>query len=170
MRHIVKSTALAALLLISVSAAQAATQTYSFSGALESGALINASYLGQFSFDDAALILTGEQYLGVNSLNMSFLGSNWGLAQVEPLAVAEVKFVDGTFAGLSYSASLNGVGFSTIPGYLDATDAFVAYTPVAGAEGTGTLIFAPVPEPTTYAMLLAGLALMGTMARRRKQS
>ena len=27
---------------------------------------------------------------------------------------------------------------------------------------------APVPEPETYAMLLAGLALMGTVARRRK--
>jgi hypothetical protein len=28
---------------------------------------------------------------------------------------------------------------------------------------------APVPEPEAYAMLLAGLALMGTMARRRQQ-
>jgi hypothetical protein len=29
---------------------------------------------------------------------------------------------------------------------------------------------APVPEPETYAMLLAGLGLMGFVARRRKQS
>jgi hypothetical protein len=28
----------------------------------------------------------------------------------------------------------------------------------------------PVPEPETYAMLLAGLGLMGFVARRRKQS
>ena len=168
MRHIFKTTALAALLLVSVSAAQAAIQTYSFNGALESGALIGESYLGQFSFEDTTLTLTGEEYLGVNSLNMSFLSSQWGLAQLEPFAVAEVKFVDGTFAGLSYSASLNGVSFSTIPGFADATDAYVAYRPATGFEGTGTLTLAPVPEPTTYAMLLAGLALMGTIARRRK--
>lgn len=168
MRHIFKTTALAALLLVSVSAAQAAIQTYSFNGALESGALIGESYLGQFSFDDATLTLTGEEYLGVNSLNMSFLGSNWGLGQLEPGAVAEVRFVDGSFTGLSYSASLNGVGFSTIPGLVDGSDAFVAYSPATGLEGTGTLTLAPVPEPTTYAMLLAGLALMGTVARRRR--
>jgi hypothetical protein len=29
---------------------------------------------------------------------------------------------------------------------------------------------APIPEPETYAMLLAGLGLMGFVARRRKQS
>ncbi len=33
---------------------------------------------------------------------------------------------------------------------------------------TNTLILAPVPEPGTYAMLLAGLAAVGFMARRRR--
>jgi len=28
---------------------------------------------------------------------------------------------------------------------------------------------APIPEPETYAMMLAGLGLMGFVARRRKQ-
>jgi hypothetical protein len=32
----------------------------------------------------------------------------------------------------------------------------------------GALHTAPVPEPESYAMLLAGLGLMGTIARRRK--
>jgi len=31
-------------------------------------------------------------------------------------------------------------------------------------------VFAPIPEPETYAMLLAGLGLMGFIARRRKQN
>ncbi len=36
------------------------------------------------------------------------------------------------------------------------------------AYATGSIV-SPVPEPETYAMLLAGLGLMGGMARRRKQ-
>ena len=31
------------------------------------------------------------------------------------------------------------------------------------------VVFAPVPEPETYAMMLAGLGMMGFVARRRKQ-
>ena len=44
-----------------------------------------------------------------------------------------------------------------------------------GSTGTGALrtefttVAAPVPEPETYAMMLAGLGLLGVMARRRKQ-
>ncbi|MDO8989385.1 MAG: FxDxF family PEP-CTERM protein [Sideroxyarcus sp.] len=34
---------------------------------------------------------------------------------------------------------------------------------------TSPMIAAPVPEPETYGMMLAGLGLLGTMARRRKQ-
>ena len=34
---------------------------------------------------------------------------------------------------------------------------------------TFTVVTAPIPEPETYAMLLAGLGLMGLVARRRKQ-
>ena len=37
-----------------------------------------------------------------------------------------------------------------------------------GADGTN-ITWVPVPEPETYAMLLAGLGLMGYVARRRKQ-
>ena len=168
MRHMIETTALAALLALALPAAQAAPQSYAFSGTLESGALIGNSYQGQFSFDDASLTLTGEEYLGVNSLSMSFLGSQWGLGLADAGAVTEVKFVDGAFAGLSYNATLGGTGFSTIPGSFDATDAFVAYTTTLGNDGTGNLIYAPVPEPESYAMLLAGLVAMGAFVRRRK--
>jgi len=43
----------------------------------------------------------------------------------------------------------------------------VAYAPI-GVHGTWTV--AAVPEPESYAMMLAGLGLMGFIARRRKQS
>lgn len=39
----------------------------------------------------------------------------------------------------------------------------------AYADANVSSTLAPVPEPESYAMLLAGLALMGTVARRRQQ-
>jgi hypothetical protein len=38
----------------------------------------------------------------------------------------------------------------------------------SGGEIRGFLVAAPVPEPETYGMLLAGLALVGAIARRRR--
>lgn len=42
---------------------------------------------------------------------------------------------------------------------------------LASANGYGyTYLAAPVPEPETYAMLLAGLGLIGVVARRRRKA
>ena len=40
----------------------------------------------------------------------------------------------------------------------------------ASTGGAYTITLAPVPEPESYAMLLAGLGLMGFIARRRKSN
>jgi hypothetical protein len=80
-------------------------------------------------------------------------------------------------------ATLNGVAFtqtgvdrwslaSTLipPGILTLT---IWGTVTDGGSYGGNLnvlMAAPVPEPETYAMLLGGLALMGVVARRRKQA
>jgi hypothetical protein len=40
---------------------------------------------------------------------------------------------------------------------------------VGGNGPSGELTISPVPEPETYAMMLAGLGLLGLAARRRKQ-
>jgi hypothetical protein len=48
----------------------------------------------------------------------------------------------------------------------------IHYLAIANEVSNTTSVYslAPVPEPETYAMLLAGLGLLGFTARRRKSS
>lgn len=39
--------------------------------------------------------------------------------------------------------------------------------PASGPGAQDLAVFAPIPEPETYAMMLAGLGLQGFIARRR---
>ncbi|NVD99989.1 FxDxF family PEP-CTERM protein [Massilia sp. BJB1822] len=50
--------------------------------------------------------------------------------------------------------------------YLKVSGSLVSTT--GGTYAANGRIFAPVPEPTTYAMLLGGLALVGGIAARRR--
>jgi phosphatidylinositol-3-phosphatase len=53
-------------------------------------------------------------------------------------------------------------------GLLGGTSSLSYLNNAANASAMTTLFAAPVPEPETYAMLLAGLSLMGFISRRRK--
>lgn len=166
MHNFIRRTALAALLLAALPAAQAATQNYIFSGTLDSGIFSGQSYSGNFSFDDAALTGLDAEWLSVGNLSFSFLGNTFTLS--DAAAPAEVGYFNGSFLGLSYSVDSSEPKFSLIAGYADTSDAFLAYdTSTIGGSGEGSLIYAAVPEPESYAMLLAGLGLMGAVARRR---
>lgn len=88
-----------------------------------------------------------------------------------------------TFDGSAPFTVLNGVSNNT------SSHNWQNYTALINFDGSGDLFFsatgpsdsyggsldmisfvtAPVPEPETYAMMLAGLGLLGVMARRRKQ-
>jgi hypothetical protein len=57
-------------------------------------------------------------------------------------------------------------GASSLTGWAQLKDT-VALNEEYGIRLSGVTV-SPVPEPETYAMLLAGLGLMGTMVRRRK--
>ena len=163
-------TALIGLLLLGATSAQAATNTYTFSGALDSGVFNGETFSGQFSFDDATLTGTGDEYLAVNTVNMNFHGQTY--TQTNAAAVPEVRFADGALLGLSFTVDSSDPAFSLIPGFSSIADAQIGYDSRVGASGYGSVSYTlvPVPEPETYALLLAGLGLVGWSTRRARAS
>jgi hypothetical protein len=69
------------------------------------------------------------------------------------------RLVSATDNGAFVDVALNGTALSFL----------TSQSGGAGMVGFGGAVTIPVPEPETYAMLLAGLGLLGFMARRRKQ-
>ena len=76
----------------------------------------------------------------------------------------------GVISGpLSFTISGSGLSLSSIQ--LNANNNYFAVDILSGTTGNTGLVdssMAPVPEPETYGMLLAGLGLMGFIARRRR--
>ena len=63
-----------------------------------------------------------------------------------------------------------GSAFNALVAGLDSGRAYLNVHTSSFGGGEIRALLAPVPEPETYGMLLAGLALVGAVARRRKQT
>jgi hypothetical protein len=160
-----------AALFSAILPAQAAVQNYTFTGALDSGFYNGQTYSGSFSFDDASVDNFDLDIVNLISFDMSFLNTNYTLSNT--IAPPDVSFLDGSFLGLSLSIDsvTPNAGFTFVAGSVDTSDAFLAVDTNLGLSGAGNVAYsltAPVPEAETYAMLLAGLGVMGAVARRRK--
>lgn len=79
------------------------------------------------------------------------------------------SFTGGTFTASSSNAAaqtaLNGVNWGSIAGQAVTHNVDQLYS----RSHQDFMVYAPVPEPETYAMMLAGLGLMGAVARRRSR-
>ena len=153
-------------LLLGAIPVEAAMNTYTFSGTLDSGVFIGETFLGQFNFNDAALTGLGTEYVNVDTLKLNFHGQTY--TQVDAAAATEVTFQDGNFLGLGFTVLSSDPAFSFITGLTDVAEASFAYEPSVGTAGFGSVTYTlvPVPEPETYAMFLAGLGLLGFIVRK----
>lgn len=81
---------------------------------------------------------------------------------LDPLTFTVNNATIGDFLVLSTGAGSLG------PAYFAADVVWTADTGSFGATGAIGVVTTPVPEPETYALMLAGLGAMGFIARRRR--
>lgn len=188
----IASIAAAAALSFSLTA-QAGTILINFDG-VATGADVNQFYNGGtdsfgnigVNFGVAFYGFTTTSGFGETSQpNLAYNNTNPAIGDVA-VGFTGLSFTDGVFSPSTVSvySGLNGtgtlLGSTVISGnpYAFSADS-VAFSGTAqsftlsaeggqGQAGLDNLSIAAVPEPETYAMLLAGLGLMGFMVRRKK--
>ncbi|WP_077037585.1 PEP-CTERM sorting domain-containing protein [Pelomonas sp. KK5] len=149
--------ALAALLAIG--SAQATT-TYDFGGVIETGVLTGTAFSGQFSFDET-LLSGSPDFLAPSALTLNFNGAVYTLATAE---------VDST--GISFDAG-KPVGIDAIWGsysqglVLSSGFGSPYLADTAGNSGSLAISASPVPEPSQWMLMVAGMAALGAVVRRR---
>lgn len=149
----IKSIAAAALLAVSASS-QAAFQDL---GNITGQSLNLASTVGVGSFLDT-YSFSIDSLSDLEAYVISFSSNRFGIDNLTcSLSGASVSFT---------SCDLNVLGLSS--GEYDLTVSGIGKT--AFSNYVGAIAVTAVPEPETFAMLLAGLGVMGAIARRRKQT
>ena len=126
------------------------------------------TFLGQTGYDWAATAVTG----GTGGLNMSGWMVTWNGSEID-LGTGAWQVLNAS-SGMPTSGYANGIGIFNWSGvYGDSYTLDYTATPQVGPyigvqwalhlEGTAV----PVPEASTYVMMLAGLMLVGVAARRK---
>ena len=161
-----------------------------------SGFAATSSHAADFVVDLGAPSAQGEYsaFFG-NTMKVAgaFMDSFTFTPDVTGMAAGSLTTIGFTnSSNLDFSgATLNGVAFTLGAGGLGHNFGFTGLIPTTGslivkvwgiaapalAAGTaisasygGSMSVSPVPEPETYAMMMAGLGLVGFMARRRKKT
>ena len=171
----------------------AVTQDFNSSLSLPSGytgaAVVNGSVGGQYASppnDTSNYFTVGGNAGSPGSLAIGYLANYFGFYGGSPDTYNSLELFNGSTSVLSLTgaqiASAAGVppdGNQSVGYYFNifangTNEYFDRVVFISGAAAFETdnhaVLAAPVPEPETYAMMLAGLGVMGLVARRRKQS
>lgn len=164
-----KAVAVAAVLAVAATSSFANTPLTFASGV----AAFNNTVYGQFT-DNYQFSLTSPSSTAVSAVNVALsfgsalyggMSSFSGYLDGVALDFAQTTQPVGSYSGLF--TVLSG-GTQLAPGLHTLT--FSGITTGPAASYGGSIVTTPVPEPETYAMLLAGLAVMGGIARRRMKT
>ncbi len=163
----IKSLALALGLALGAQVASAATYTFSgqISFSAQTPSLLGETLTVSFSLSDAAVAALngGDGSVALSSLNLSFLGQTRDLSQaIDAYAQFEAGQLIGPNAGFQ---GLAGGDLQLVSSFGNSS----FYYSLNGKDSLGDLSVSAVPEPSTWALGLAGLAVVGSLARRRRQ-
>lgn len=123
---------------------------FTLSGAYDSAASVTSSFLKSGTIKD--LLITSFNIVQYDPLTSSVLHTYTGI---------------NTTGGTTDNWELSASGLTAGSYYVQVGGTVVGNG--GGSYGTDLAIsMAPVPEPETYAMMLAGLGLVGFVARRKK--
>jgi hypothetical protein len=141
--------------------------------AVGGGTVAPGSFLDTYLF---SLPVTGSQQSSVAvAINLSdFNISNGAYSLFSTTDYAAGSFSDDVQVGGSWSFS--GTTGSTVNTVTNLQSGYY-YFRVSGLGGIGggqyllnsSVVTAPIPEPETYALMLAGLSVLGVVARRKKK-
>lgn len=127
--------------------------------------------LGGFSFSQDAFKADGDGFFDWK-LDLQTTGSNGGALRFNGTDNLQWDFMGVTLANIDSRSvngpiDKNGFFFAThSQGLFEGGSGWFNGTPHGSINPTVT----PVPEPETYALMLAGLGAVGFMSRRRKQA
>ncbi len=134
-----------------------------------------ATGIASVSFDDASLNVSVTETFAnlVNPASASHLHCCTAVAGAGSAGVSLgfAGFPSSTSDTYTNTFLLSQAAFDTLLAGVQAGKAYVnIHSPGTYTAGEIRGFLAPVPEPTTYALLLGGLGLVGWMVRRRQQA
>lgn len=173
-----KLVAAAALLVLGSTAAQANAFTWEDHGLVEVGLNVpgaGVSFTDTFLFEITPVPYTVSSTAVANNLGDGFIFNIQNGKYSLWSAGADMAVGGGDDALLSPYFNFGGAS-GDITNSVDLSTGFYFYEVKGDATGvaggfytlTSTIVAVPVPEPETYAMMLAGLGALGFLARRRR--
>lgn len=159
----------AALLCGAASAATPITVHFDSSTTLSGSFAASASGTNTFTLDLSFLsgYFTSIQLL--SSVNAGFTGgSGYDVTNVTIDGVAYTPAINYSAPGFFGADLWVGTALLTPTSHtIEVTGNWIGGNPAVGFTGSLSLTAQPVPEPETYALLLAGLGVVGGLVRRR---